>query len=93
MIHGVGAFIGESKDDDARLVQDAEREDLAEVEIERQNDAGIRTGAINELGISGTLQPQRPDVNRFVAKLFEELNGCGRDAALRQKRTGQARRG
>jgi hypothetical protein len=33
MIDGFGSFIGEPKEDDARLVEYAERENVAEVEI------------------------------------------------------------
>ena len=82
-IDGVGTFIGEAEDDDAWLVEDAEGEDLAEVQIERQNNAGVGAGALNELRVGGALQSQRPDVNCLVTKLLQELDRLGRDASIR----------
>src|SRR2546426_219042 len=70
LIHRLGALVGQPTDDDARLVQDAKGEDVAEVEIERHDNAGIGQGTIDEHPVGGTLQPQRPDVHRFVAELF-----------------------
>jgi hypothetical protein len=47
----------------------------AEVEVERHDNAGIGPGSIDEHLVGGTLQPQRPDVHRFVAELFQEIDG------------------
>jgi hypothetical protein len=38
-VDGFSAFIGEPKEDDARLVEDPESEDVAEIEIGCQDDA------------------------------------------------------
>jgi hypothetical protein len=84
-IDGFGSFIREPEEDDARLVEDAERESVAEVEIDCQDDTRICAGTINQFRIRGTLQPQRADVNRFVAKLRQELNGLGRDPGVGQE--------
>jgi len=85
LVHGVGTFISQSKDDDAWFVHYATRKKLAEVEVECQNNSGIRAGAFDEIGISGALESQSSDVNRIVAKLLQELNGPGRDTTIRQK--------
>ena len=84
-IDRIGSFIGQSTDDDTRLIQDAKGEDVAEVEIERHNDAGIGSGPIDEHLVSGTLQPQRSDVHRFVAELFQKIDGLWRDTSIGQK--------
>ena len=75
LIHRVGPFISRSKDDDARLVQNPKRENLAEVEIECEYDAGIRANALNQLVVRSALEPQCSDVNRFMTTLFQELDG------------------
>ena len=67
------------------LFQDAKGEDVAEVEIERHDNAGIGQGTIDQHLVVGTLQPQRPDVHRFVAELFQEIDGLWRDTSVGQK--------
>ena len=84
-IYRVGSLISQSADDDARLIQDAKGEDVAEVEIERHDNAGIGQGTIDEHPVGGTFQPQRPDVHRFVAELFQEIDGLWRDTGVGQK--------
>lgn len=94
MVHGVGTFISQSKDDDAWFVQNAERENLAEVEIECQNISGIRASSFYDIGIGGPLESQSSGVDGIVTKLLQELNGPGRDTSIRQKpHRGQARKG
>lgn len=74
-VHGLSAFVGEPKEDDARLVEDPECEDVAEVEIECQDNARISPSAVDEFEIRRTLQPQRTNVNSVVPKSVQELNG------------------
>lgn len=78
-------MITQSKDDHARLVQDAKRQNVAKVQIERDDDAAIRAGAIDKDNVGSSLEPKSPDVNRFVAKLCQELDGSWRDSSIRQK--------
>jgi hypothetical protein len=42
---------------------------FAEVEIERQNNARIPTGTLDDFGVRRALHAERPNVNRFVTKL------------------------
>ena len=69
LIDGLSPLVREPEDDDARFVQDAERENVAEVEIEGDEDAGILASAIDEFGIGGSLQAQRSNVHGVVTKL------------------------
>src|SRR5579872_3054080 len=80
-----GALIGEAKEDDARLVQDSECEDVAKVEVECQDDARMGASTINQLDIWRALQTQRPDMNRFVSQLYQEVDGPRRDTGVGQK--------
>jgi hypothetical protein len=68
LIHRVGPFVGEPKDDDARLVQHSKGEDVAEVEVEGQKDTGVLASAINEIGIRSPFQTQRSNVHRVMTK-------------------------
>lgn len=85
LVHGVSTFISQPKDDDARSVQNTERENLTEVEIECQNDPGIGASTFYELAISSPLESQSSDVNGIVTKLLQELDGLWRDSSIRQK--------
>jgi hypothetical protein len=75
----------ESKDDHAWLVQNAERKDFTEVEIEGHNNARRLASTIDDLEVRRALQTQRPHAHGFVSKLFQEFDGFGRDASIRQK--------
>jgi hypothetical protein len=72
LIHGVGSFLGQPTDDDTRLVQHAKSEDVAKIEIEGHDDTRVGARTLDEVGISGTLRPKRPDVNRFMATCVQK---------------------
>lgn len=74
-----------SKNDHARLVQDAKRQNVAKVQIERDDDAAIRACPFDEDNVRRSLQSESSDVNRFVTKLCQELDGLRRDSSIRQK--------
>ena len=50
-IHRLWSLIGQAKNDHARFVQDAEREHIAEVEIEREHNARIGAGACHDVEV------------------------------------------
>jgi hypothetical protein len=70
------AFICESKDDGARLVENAKRENVAEVQIQRHDDATVR---------ARPLQPEVPDVSRLMTELLQEGDGLGRQSGIGQE--------
>ena len=65
-----GAFVGESKEDSARLVHDTERENVAEIEIKAQDDAAVCTRPLHDLRIRSPLQAERSHTSCFMTKLF-----------------------
>jgi hypothetical protein len=85
LVHGFRSFIRQSKDDHARLIQDAKRENVAKVEIERDDDAAIRARSIDKDNVWSSLESKSSDVSRFVTKLRQELDRLWRDPSIRQK--------
>jgi hypothetical protein len=85
LVDRVRAFICESKDDDARLIENAKSENVAEVQIERHDDATVHARPFNELGIACALQPEIPDVSCRVTELLQELDCLGRDSGICQE--------
>ena len=84
-VDGLSPFTGEPKEDDARLVENPEGEDVADVEIEREDDAAIPAGALDEFEIRTTLQSQCAHMDRLVSEFSRELDGPGRDSSVGQK--------
>jgi hypothetical protein len=75
-IHGVGSFISQSGDDDARLVQ-APRARTSPKSRSNVTTTLESARALNQLGVDSTRQPQRPDVDSFVAELFGKSTAFG----------------
>jgi hypothetical protein len=69
LIYRGRSFVSEAEDDHARFVEHAECEYLAEVEIECEDDARIRTGALDDVEVWRSLHAERSDVHRFVTEL------------------------
>jgi hypothetical protein len=85
LVNRIGAFIGESKNDDARLVEDTKGENVAEVEIEGHEDAAVCARPPDQLGVWSALEPETPDMHHLVTELIEELDGLRRDSSVCQK--------
>ena len=84
-IHRVRAFIDEAKQHRARPVQDSRSQNVAEVEVERQNHAGFLNRAPNDLVVGRTFKTHVTNVNRVVAEACQEVDGMRRYAGVRQE--------
>jgi hypothetical protein len=81
----VPRVIRQSKDDHARLIQDAKRENVAKVEIARDDNAAIRARSFDKDNVWSSLESKSSVVSRFVTKLRQELDDLWRDPSIRQK--------
>lgn len=85
LVNGVDAFIGESEDDDAGLVEYAEGQNVTKVQIERDDDAVVRASSLDKFSVRRALKAEASHVGRLVAELLQELDGLGRDSSVCQK--------
>jgi len=66
-------------------MQDAKRENVAKVEIERDDNAAIRARVFDKDCVWSSLESKSSNVSRFVTKLRQEFDGLWRDSSIRQK--------
>ena len=55
LIHRIRSLIGQSEEDHARFVENATRENIAEIGVKCDDDTGIVTRAVNQEGIGSAL--------------------------------------
>jgi hypothetical protein len=83
-IHRLCSFVGKPEKNDARAIQHSEREYLAEIQIECENDTVLGACAIHDVLIRRALHVQVPDVNCIVPELAQEV-----DCLRRNPRVGE----
>ncbi len=79
------SFIGKSKQDNAWLVQHAQGKNVAEIEIERQDNAGIDPCTPHEFGVGSPFQTQRTNVYGVMTEVLQKINGLRRNTGIRQE--------
>jgi hypothetical protein len=70
-------FVSQPEDDHARFVEHPEREDVTEIEIEREDDARVDAGALDNLGVRCSLHGERSDVHGLMTEVYQKLDGQG----------------
>jgi hypothetical protein len=84
LANGIDAFVGESEDDDAGLVEYAEGQNVTNV---RSNVMMmlVCASSLDKFSVRRALKPETSHVRRLVAELLQELDGLGRDSSVCQK--------
>jgi hypothetical protein len=84
-IHRLRTLVRQAKKHHARAVQDSDREQFSEVQIERQDDARLLTGAVDDDRICRAVQLQIANVDRVVRHPAKKIDRPRRDAAVSQE--------
>lgn len=85
LVYCSGPFVREPKDHNTWPVQNTERKNLAKVEVESQNNAGISPSAVDDLAIRRALHAEDANVGRLVAKPNKELDRPWRNPGIGKK--------
>ena len=84
-IDGVSALVSEAEDDRAWLIQNAQRQDVAEVEVEGHDNAAIGLRSLDKCSVRALLEADRAHVNGVVAQANQKVDGLRRDPGISQK--------
>jgi hypothetical protein len=58
---------------------------VAEVQIERHDNAAVYARPLDQLGIASAFQPELPDVSRLVTEMLQKLDGLWRKSGIGQE--------
>jgi len=73
-VHRIGPFVREPENHHARPVQHAQREDVAKVEVERQNHRTVHNGPLNQRAVLCRLHPDSADVDGLMTEFEQEAD-------------------
>lgn len=81
----LGTLVREPQENHARSMAHAQSQNLAEVEIEGDDDRIVRLGSIDDLGIGCALHRKFSHVTGIVVQADEELHSPQGDSGVSQK--------